>query len=130
MGDAVVSLAPAEGPEEAPLNAAAIRRCGAASALSTRIPRLQGSGSSGFSPLFVCVLVAAGWGQLSLKCRRGREEEEEAADARGLSSVYEVNAVQWVASRVCFGLPVTVPLVRLLGVLIIFPLLYFWSWFR
>ncbi|KAK3142835.1 hypothetical protein QOZ80_4BG0352310 [Eleusine coracana subsp. coracana] len=67
MADAVVSQVPAEGPEEAPLDAAAIRSV-------------------------VCSRVE----QLSLKWRRAWEEEEapvagaEAEARRGLSSMYEV----------------------------------------
>jgi hypothetical protein len=61
MADAPASLAlfPEEGLEEAPLDAAAIRRCGTPALLSTRIiPRCQTSGSSSlFCPLFVCSLV-------------------------------------------------------------------------
>jgi hypothetical protein len=78
MADAAGSLAlvPAEALEEAPLDAAAIRRCGAPAPLSTRIiPRRQRSGSSGlFSPslrLFSCWWQPGGGARSEVAARKG-----------------------------------------------------------
>ena len=111
MAEAAGALAPVQGSEEAPVDAAAIRRCGAdplaSPARSVRPPR--GSGlvpQPSFAPPFVCSRACCRRvEQLSLKRRRRGEEEAEAAvaDAEvalGLESAYQVGSSGWAGVQV------------------------------
>ena len=113
MAEAAGALAPLQGPEEAPVDAAAIRRCGAdplaSPARSVRPPR--GSGlvpQPLFAPLLFCSRARfSRVEQLSLKRRRRPWEEEEAEEALtdaevalGLESAYQVGSSGWAGVEV------------------------------
>ena len=114
MAEAAGALAPLQGPEEAPVDAAAIRRCGADPPLASparSVPHPRGSGlvpRPSFAPLLFCSRARfSRVEQLSLKRRRRPWEEEEAEEALtdaevalGLESAYQVGSSGWAGVEV------------------------------